>query len=373
MRTSIPVLLAHIAALVVGAEGCSRRLPCEGNGNPPTKTIEVTGDQACTLAHAGVVTWYLQVGSPGPCAGIDFDPTGTYALCTNACGSGYDGCTLPEDYIRAYAAPLAPTDASLCDDAALGPSDDGGSPGSGGCPSVSGSVSITCNSAPCLGRRTAGVDEPRAPDERSIGEYFATCAYFEAVSVHAFERLAAELAAHGAPARLVRAARRARRDEIRHARATRDIARRFGVEPSSPAPRDLPVRSLFDVARENAVEGCVRETFGALLAMHQRARAADLGVRNAMQAIALDETHHAELAWAIHRWALPRLSASARRRVRRAQEAALDELRASAGRWHPDVVQAAGMPSPAVEARLVGQFEAAVLPRRGPTRCVMTH
>jgi hypothetical protein len=322
MRTSIPVLLAHIAALVVGAEGCSRRLPCEGNGNPPTKTIEVTGDQACTLAHAGVVTWYLQVGSPGPCAGIDFDPTGTYALCTNACGSGYDGCTLPEDYIRAYAAPLAPTDASLCDDAALGPSDDGGSPGSGGCPSVSGSVSITCNSAPCLGRRTAGVDEPRAPDERSIGEYFATCAYFEAVSVHAFERLAAELAAHGAPARLVRAARRARRDEIRHARATRDIARRFGVEPSSPAPRDLPVRSLFDVARENAVEGCVRETYGAALALVRAARAEDPQVRAAMRSIGRDECRHAQLGWRVEAWASTRLGRAERAAVRRARRIA---------------------------------------------------
>jgi hypothetical protein len=124
---------------------------------------------------------------------------------------------------------------------------------------------------------------------------------------------------------------------------------------------------------ENAVEGCVRETFGALLAMHQRARAKDPGVRRAMATIALDETHHAELAWAIHRWALPRLSAAARRRVRWAQDAAMSELRAAAGRWHPEVVQAAGMPSPAVESRLLQELEAALLARAPSTPRVMTH
>jgi hypothetical protein len=139
------------------------------------------------------------------------------------------------------------------------------------------------------------------------------------VSVHAFERMAAELAAHGAPPGLVQAARRARRDEIRHERVTAEIARRFGVEPSRPAARDLPVRSFFDVARENAVEGCVRETYGAALALVRAARAEDPQVRAAMRSIGRDECRHAQLGWRVEAWASTRLGRAERAAVRRAR------------------------------------------------------
>ncbi len=70
------------------------------------------------------------------------------------------------------------------------------------------------------------------------------------------------------------------------------------------------LRSLEALAVENAVEGCVRETMGALFAMHQAASAADPHVRATMVSIAPDETRHAALGWAVAEWALDSLRAS---------------------------------------------------------------
>jgi hypothetical protein len=95
----------------------------------------------------------------------------------------------------------------------------------------------------------------------------------------------------------------------------------------APVERDQSQRlSLESLARDNAVEGCVRETWGALLALRQASRAADPCVRATMSRIARDEIRHAELAWDIERWLRPRLSVSQRQRVRAARIAAVREL-----------------------------------------------
>src|SRR5207244_7659366 len=122
---------------------------------------------------------------------------------------------------------------------------------------------------------------------------FAEMARLEAASVVAFRTLARELAFHRAPKRLVRAAERAARDEIRHARAMTALARRHGVNvviDDIPSP---PIRDLESIARENAVEGCVHETWGALLAHHQAMTGADPLVRTVMARIARGEKQHA--------------------------------------------------------------------------------
>lgn len=87
------------------------------------------------------------------------------------------------------------------------------------------------------------------------------------------------------------------------------------------APRDLET-----VARENAAEGCVRETFAALVAWRQARLAADPKIRETMGTIAADETRHAALSWAIDAWSRDRLSKSARHRVRSARSAAISLL-----------------------------------------------
>jgi phosphoribosylcarboxyaminoimidazole (NCAIR) mutase len=198
----------------------------------------------------------------------------------------------------------------------------------------------------------------RAPNP--IGALFAEAARLEAASIPAFRLLARELSAHRAPAALVRAARSAARDEVRHARATAALARRYRAAPARPTLGNPPRRrSLEAIAIENAVEGCVRETYGALVALWQARRAKDPVVAAAMAPIAADETRHAELAWRVAAWAAPRLSRASRRRVDAARARAFADLRAEATRPVPAAqVALAGLPSAETAARLLEALEA---------------
>ncbi len=185
---------------------------------------------------------------------------------------------------------------------------------------------IVCSGA---GRRPAGLVRARQlrPARDPLGDYFARAAHLEAASVYAFERLGRELEAHRAPRELVLAAERSARDEIRHARAMGRLARRFGAEAPPARVRGGGVRALSAIALENAVEGCVRETFGALVASWQAVHARDPQVRTTMRAIARDETRHAALAWAVARWAQARLEARVRDRIAKAARSAVVQLR----------------------------------------------
>lgn len=157
------------------------------------------------------------------------------------------------------------------------------------------------------GRRPAGLaaegDAPSGGDRDPVGEHFARMATLEAASVVSFRRLHRHLASLGAPPALLARVHKAARDEVRHARATGKLARKYGVTPAAPkiaAEEGTP--SLFDLARENAREGCVRETYGALVAHLQMTRAADADVRACMTAIADEETEHAALSWDLAAW-----------------------------------------------------------------------
>jgi hypothetical protein len=191
---------------------------------------------------------------------------------------------------------------------------------------VGGSAFITCG--PCAtGRRPASL-APARPTAASghVGAWLAAAAHLEAASVPAFEQLADALAFHGAPRGLVGRARAAARDEVRHAKVMSDLAQRRGA--CAPAVELGRARraSLERLATENAIEGCVRETYGALLATWQAANATDPAIGSAMTRIARDETRHAALAWAIHEWASSELSPAQRRRVERARKAAARAL-----------------------------------------------
>jgi hypothetical protein len=208
----------------------------------------------------------------------------------------------------------------------------------------------------CGGRRPdALLATSRGPDAlSSAGAFFAELAVLEAASVDAFEILAGELAFHGAPPAVVDRAREAARDEVRHAKITRALARRFGEEPAPHTVVRHPPRTLEAMAIENAAEGCVRETYGALVAMHQAERATDPIVRRAMRRVAEDETRHAALARSIAEWILPLLDAGARARTNAARAAALDELaRQAAVEPSADARDTAGLPSAAVATHLV--------------------
>ena len=178
----------------------------------------------------------------------------------------------------------------------------------------------------CTGRRPDGLAQIRSAGCDELGRYFTEVAHLESASVVAFRAIGRQLGVFGAPASLRRAARRAARDEIAHARITRKLAERFGGRYVPPQITAKPAPSLETVASENAMEGCVRETFGALLATYQAERATDPQVRRTMRRIARDETRHAALAWRIANWAEKRLDNAARERIRAARKASVETL-----------------------------------------------
>ena len=179
-----------------------------------------------------------------------------------------------------------------------------------------------------------GLRKPR--DARSggtvLGAYLASMAFEEDAAVAAFERMGAELASFGAPAALVTEAARAAREEARHVRAMQELARapgRDGVITRARVKR-MPRRSAAAMAAENAAEGCVRETYGALLARWQSIHAEDAELGRAFARIAADEARHAALSWAVARWIEPQLDEAGRRRVARSRARALRALERAA-------------------------------------------
>jgi hypothetical protein len=175
------------------------------------------------------------------------------------------------------------------------------------------------------GRLPAGVDAP-APVEEGAGAWAAYAAFLEDASVHAFGLLARDLEAQGAPSSLVSRCRAARRDEIEHAREMRAIARKLGTEPERAPVIARPSASLEAIALENAVEGCVLETFAALAAVVDADRESDRATRRTLLTIAVDECRHAQLSWDIAAWAERRLDEAARARVRAARNEAIEQL-----------------------------------------------
>jgi hypothetical protein len=217
-------------------------------------------------------------------------------------------------------------------------------------------ATLTCTPM-CTGRRPVGYSGPQdlATDG---GAHFARMAALEAASVVAFRVLARELSLHRAPRSLVNACRRAARDEVRHARATSALARAYGGAAAPWAVERQAPRAIEAIALENAVEGCVRETFGALLAHWQAREARDPAVRAVMKRIARDETRHAALSWSIDAWARSRLDRAARGRLDGARADAVRALAvagAPATRGH--LAAAVGLPSPAQERALAASLE----------------
>jgi hypothetical protein len=205
----------------------------------------------------------------------------------------------------------------------------------------------------CIGREPTGlIPVPVLGGGSALGDFLAHCARLEEASVYAFERMVLELTALGAPSALIERARAAADDERGHAAVVGQLARARGgrVQAAQVAPATL--RNLEQIALENAVEGCVRETYGALVGAYQASHALDLALRTSMAAIAQDEARHASLSHALHGWLLQLLEPEACERVRCAQRAAVKRLRDACATldrepWHAQV----GLPPrPAAEA-----------------------
>jgi hypothetical protein len=183
---------------------------------------------------------------------------------------------------------------------------------------VSGAISLV-EIRPCMsvsrGRMFEGYVD--LPVELDLRAYLVRAARQEAAAVHAFARLAGELARFGAPDELVEAARRGVDEEARHARLFEEAIAGLGEAEERAPERDHRTsiehhappevwreRTLLEVLVENALEGCANETYAALVATHQAeaARGAPAPLRPLFAAIADDERAHAALAFEIHRW-----------------------------------------------------------------------
>lgn len=265
------------------------------DGGPPKV------DAGCTelpkLVRTGQAcsdTWHHPCGTP---AGVDPSDGLSQAECDKVCGNGAPG---PGRYWGC---------AEYTKDDLPGPSFE----------------CFTC----VEGRRPEGYVE--VPGDGSIGGWLAHAADLERVSIDAFQILQRELVHHGAPGSLVASAARAEADEVRHARSMSSLALREGATLSAvPVVHGAP-RSLVEIALENAVEGCIRETYGAVVAGYQAEHASRLDVRRLMSSIYRDETAHAELAWSVHAWISELLTAQERSSIEAAMTEAMNELVAAAG------------------------------------------
>lgn len=139
----------------------------------------------------------------------------------------------------------------------------------------------------------------------ALAEHWLDGAAMEHASVASFARAAQELMAVGAPAALVRGARQAAVDEVRHAQLCYGLASAYAGEAAGPGPLE-PVTArhadLATVAVTTLLEGAVGESIATLEALHGQHAAADPVVAEILASIAEDEARHAELGWATVGW-----------------------------------------------------------------------
>ena len=202
------------------------------------------------------------------------------------------------------------------------------------------------SSGVCIGRRPDGLarQDPRRSNT-GTGRHFAEIATLEAAAVIAFERLADDLERLGAPPALTADVRKAAEDEVRHAEVMTGVARHFGAEPEAPAVAQVPPRNTYTIAVENAVEGCIRETYGALAGCYQALAAADPIVASAMRTVSEDEIFHAELSARVDAFLGTLLTEAERASVAAARRRAIGELRLEMS-VEPDeeIAEMAGLP-----------------------------
>lgn len=143
-------------------------------------------------------------------------------------------------------------------------------------------------------------------EDRAVRDHFTSSAQLELSSVWTFLRLAAELAAVGAPARLIALALDAADDEVRHAGMCARAAGGVDLQPlplAAARPRFLSrsKHALETLVIEAWFEGCLNETAAAEEARLAAGEAEGI-VGRMLETIARDEHRHAELSWAVLAW-----------------------------------------------------------------------
>jgi predicted RNase H-like nuclease len=360
-RSSLHLGVVFRRAMLVALAG----IGCSTKAADVVATLDEAGAPEAGVSEAGVaVEAGKEAAPPDPCQPKPYSPTPP-----DTCGDYFRyPCGLPPDLTIRGDCIFGLNDcALLCPDvhfscrAADGYCSDAGADADAAdivgtvVPDEAGAVVIDCATCPgSAGRVPAGLEPAKVRARSALGAYFASAARLEAASVTAFRRLREELAMHGAPEELLDAARHAERDEVRHTLAMARLARRHGGRYVRPHVADIAARSLETIAEENVIEGCARETFGALVATWQAAHVVDAATARTLATIAEDETRHAALSWEIARWSLAKLDATTRARLEIAWSAALDAV--SHGADVVDVAHVAGLPSREERAALAGEL-----------------
>ncbi len=211
---------------------------------------------------------------------------------------------------------------------------------------------------PVAGRKPMGLRPANENGGSCAGQYFAKMAHLEAASVVAFSHMVDELRFHGAPEELVSRAIDAIADERRHADAIGGFAHEHGARVPEVVTAPARMRSLLEMAIENRREGCVRETYGALLAHYQAHASTDAAVKRAMRLIAHDETLHAALSWDLDAWLVSKLDVAELEKVRAAEVDAIDDLAIEcAQRFDAETRAVVGLPTPEVALDLFANMQ----------------
>lgn len=181
---------------------------------------------------------------------------------------------------------------------------------------------------PVPGRMPNGLrtDAAEQSAQNSIAEYLANMRAMEAAAVTAFKYLTRELEAYGAPQALIDRAKQAVTEEQRHAEMADLLAAAHQAELVNVAVDDFVLRSLYEIALENAIEGCVNETFAAACGIWQSEHAELPAFKEVIAHITDEEMGHAALSWEIHEWLMPQLSLAQQHQIRESQSLAIDEL-----------------------------------------------
>lgn len=352
-RSLIRSLLAASLPLVCAQTGCGTCYDSSTNDVAPGAMVKVRLQpqscasfcgapvSSCSAVVNGQTSFAVECPSGPAQLGTDTTIWANVLLedCGTICSGGVDSCVISRSFD-----PGTPRNITQCN------------------------TSHTCVKGPSTvveGRRPAELALGEISGESDVGAFFAEVMQLEAASIDAFAILAAELAEHGAPADLVAAAERAGRDEVRHARMAETLMRRFGGAAERPVVPRRPVRPLREVALENAVEGCVREAYGAFVASWQASAARDEAIRAVMRRVAADEIEHAELSFAVAAWAEPLLSPAEREEVRAARAEAVAALQEElAAEPSPALREIAGLPPAAASLAFVRAHAALPEPPR---------
>lgn len=346
------LVLAASPLLLLHPPGRARAVPCD-TGNR-TITFTVAGSADGGLSDLGGLT-DLGSGTDGgssPDMALVTEGGGTFEDCKQDCKQASQDPNFDINDIESCTIDSAGR--GTCNYVVAVPA----CGGSAGCSSGPGCGAI-------YGRPVSGLAAPQLPVELdAVGCYLANAAYLEEASVAAFEILEAELRAHGAPAELLAKARRAAAQEAVHAQMMGGLAQRHGspVPVPPPIPARAP-RGLAAMAMENAIEGCIHETWSALIATWQAEHAPELALRQLFARIAHEETEHAALAWEVAAWAEPLLSGAERQQLRHEQQQALTRLKSPALSAFPAELQPLfGLPDAVAQQALAAGLIAALTP-----------